>query len=259
MSVWFCIPSARPIEEAKVSLVKWRQRGYKIALWRDKWDQATEQYCDMLLTGPYPGYAMAVNAVVLDVLKWDEGCNWVVLGGDDMEPDPNYAPEEIAAQCEARFGARIGTVTSLTTGEVQKQEWPAIKGGPRSTFGVMQPTGDRWGQEPNGSAYCDRVAGSAWIGRKFAETVNGGCGPLWHEYFHMGVDEELQGVATRLGVFWQRPDLAHLHRHWARTGKQAPAFLARANSPEEWAKYKQIFRSRQAAGFPGHQPVEVIV
>jgi hypothetical protein len=150
-----------------------------------------------------------------------------------MEPDPNVSPEEIAAQCEARFGS---------------------KGHP--TFGVMQPTGDRWGDH-QGGAYADRVAGSPWIGRRFCLTVNGGNGPLWWEYFHMGVDEELQAIATRLGVFWQRPDLSHFHRHWGRDdGNRAkmPAFLTRANSPQEWAKYKQIFRDRQAAGFPGHQP-----
>jgi hypothetical protein len=234
MNVWFCIPSARPIEEAKASLSKWRKRGYRIALWRDKHEYAAEAVCDFLLTGKYPGYANAVNAVVGEVLKLDPQCRWIVAGGDDMEPDENRGPEEIAGQCEARFGA---------------------KGDP--TFGVMQPTGDRWG-EAQGSAYADRVAGSPWIGRRFCETVNGGNGPLWHEYFHMGVDDELQAVATRLGVFWQRPDLSHFHRHWARSQEKMPAFLAKANSPQEWEKYKHIFRNRQASGFPGHQPVAAV-
>lgn len=231
MSVYFCIPSARPFEEARQTLSKWRARGYKIALWRDQADEC-DSLCNVRLSGPYPGYAIAVNAIVLHVLDMDPSCSWVVLGGDDMEPDPSLSPAEIGLQCEWRF-------SSL---------------GP-STFGVMQPTGDRWGDH-HGGAYADRVAGSPWIGRRFAETVNGGQGPLWHEYFHMGVDEELQAVATRLGVFWQRPDLTHFHRHWGREGNRAnmPPFLARANSPEEWAKYKRIFRDRQAAGFPGHQP-----
>lgn len=232
MSVWFCIPSARPLDEAERSLSKWRRRGYKIALWRDVDELGTDDLCDFLLTGTYPGYALAVNALVLNVLRIDESCEWVVLGGDDMEPDPKYAPEEIASQCEALFG----------------------RAGRPATFGVMQPTGDRWGEGQHG-AYCDRVAGSPWIGRHFCATMNGGHGPLWHEYFHMGVDEELQAVAMRLGAFWQRPDLSHFHAHWARGDKrEMPAFLAKANSPLEWEKYKRTFLNRQAAGFPGHEP-----
>lgn len=233
MSVWYCIPSARPVEEARVSLAKWRAKGYKVALWRDDRSGSAESLCDLLLVGDYPGYARAVNAVCAEVLRLDRACGWIVAGGDDMEPDEHHLPEVIALECEAFF---------RTVGE--------------ETFGVMQPTGDRWG-ENRGGAYADRVAGSPWIGRRFAETINRGLGPLWPEYFHMGVDEELQAVAKRLGVFWQRRDLCHFHRHWARAGaKKAPAFLARANSPQEWAKYKQIFRLRQSTGFPGHEPLE---
>lgn len=230
MSVYFCIPSARPRLEANQCLAKWRARGYKIALWRDS--DGDVPICDLLLTGAYPGYANAVNALVREVLKIDPDCSWVVIGGDDMEPDPNRTPEEIAGQCASHF---------------------ATKGNP--TYGVMQPTGDRWG-DTQGGAYADRVAGSAWIGRRFCETVYGGHGPLWFEYFHMGVDEELQAIAKRLGVFWQRPDLLHLHNHWARSAfnrATMPAFLSKANSPHEWNKYKEIFRLREAAGFPGHE------
>lgn len=79
----------------------------------------------------------------------------------------------------------------------------------------------------------------------------------------MGEDEELQAVATKLGVFWQRPDLIHRHNHWGRPRKgekmgltsRMPPFLLRANSPEEWNKYKRIFAERKAAGFPGHGPI----
>lgn len=128
-------------------------------------------------------------------------------------------------------------------------------------FGVMQPTGDRWGDAQG--AYIDRVAGSPWIGREFARRMYGGSGPYWPEYFHMGVDEELQAVATKLGVFWQRPDLTHYHAHWGRPRPgermgqvdRMPAFLAEANSPEHWRKYKALFSKRQAAGFPGHEPI----
>src|SRR5216683_3069212 len=179
MSVYLCIPSARMASEVDSTLAIWRERGYRIALWRDTPDDAP--ICDLLLTGKYPGYALAVNALAAEVLSHDAQCEWIVTGGDDTEPDPNHSPEQIAAQCRDHFG---------------------------STFGVMQPTGDRWGDSK--SAYIDRVAGSPWLGREFCQRVNGGNGPLWHEYFHMGVDEELQAVAERLGVFWSRRDLTHL-------------------------------------------------
>jgi len=121
----------------------------------------------------------------------------------------------------------------------------------------MQPTGDRWAEGQWGfqNAPIDRVAGSAWIGREFALRAYGGDGPLWPEYRHMFPDEELQCVAEKLGVFWQRRDLTQFHNHWGRNGNAAdmPTFLAEANSREHWDKYKALFEARKAAGFPGHE------
>lgn len=73
----------------------------------------------------------------------------------------------------------------------------------------------------------------------------------------MGVDEELQAVAIKMGVFWQRPELIHLHRHWARQGAPMPAFLSEANSPAHWNNYKRMFQFRQDRGFPGHEPIQI--
>ncbi len=124
----------------------------------------------------------------------------------------------------------------------------------------MQPTGDRWGDK-NG-AYIDRVAGSAWIGREFCRRAYGGKGPMWHEYFHMFNDQELQEVAIKLGVFWQRPDLIQLHRHWGRgpengigSAAKMPEFLRTANGPDNWRRMKGIFEARKAAGFPGSEVI----
>jgi len=129
----------------------------------------------------------------------------------------------------------------------------------------MQPTGDRWGEGQGGfaDAPIDRVADSPWISREFARRMYGGTGPYWHEYRHQFVDEELQNVALKLGVFWQRPDLTQRHNHWGRPrdgeimapSSRMPAFLAEANSAEHWRKYKGIFEARRAAGFPGHEPI----
>jgi hypothetical protein len=222
MSVWFCIPSARPSERANVVLAKWRERGYKIALWRDSEDDLP--LCDLLLTGVYPGYAQAVNALASEALRRDRGCNWIVIGGDDTEPDPNHVPEDIALDCEEHFGG---------------------------TFGVMQPTGDRWA---DGSI--DRICGSPWIGREFCQRMYGGNGPLWHEFSHMFVDEHLQGVAVKLGVLWQRRDLIHLHRHCLRTethgvnwAQGLDAHLMRWNTQQHWNESKAIFQRLKAGGF----------
>ena len=128
----------------------------------------------------------------------------------------------------------------------------------------MQPTGDRWlvngpGTKPGSEC----VAGSPWMGREWCRRINGGRGPLWPEYYHCGEDEELQEVAIKYGVFWQRPDLTHFHHHWGRPkegerlglASRMPAFLTRANSKEEWAKMKKLLAERKAAGWPGTEPI----
>ena len=79
----------------------------------------------------------------------------------------------------------------------------------------------------------------------------------------MGVDEELQHVAIKYGVFWQNEHLTHHHAHWGRPlpgekigmADRMPAFLKEANSPEHWKKYKELFTSRKIAGFPGSEPL----
>ncbi len=253
MSVWVCCPSARPVEEVAKWAAAWRERGYKVAILRDH--GADEIYdCDLVyfsapMFGGYPGYAQAANRIIAEVRAKDLDAEWFIAAGDDIFPDPNHTADEIARECRDYFGGL----------------WDGGPDGERhnATFGVMQPTGDRWGEERHGkfppnSAYIDRVAGSAWIGREFAKRVNQGKGPLWPEYFHMGVDEELQAVATKLGVFWQRPDLAQHHQHWARRAPGGPpsvepAHLKKANSAEEWSKYKALYLNRERAGFPGSE------
>jgi hypothetical protein len=259
MSCWLTIPSKRPPEEAEKCLKLWWERGYKIALFCDEPFQGWGSVCDELLTGEYPGYAVTVNRLVRVVSREYSDAEWFIAAGDDVEPDLNHSAEEIAVQCRAYFHG-----VNRARGVPFNEGCEVI-----DTFGVMQPTGDRWGENPKAqnpahrSAYIDRVAGSAWIGREFAKRVNQGRGPLWPEYFHMGVDEELQAVAQMLGVFWQRPDLIQLHKHWGRAKegevmghrRNMPKFLERANSAEEWDKYKALFAKRQAAGFPGSEPI----
>ena len=251
MSVWYCIPSARPASEAEPILAKWRRQGYQLALVVDTAGDAQTKYdmADYIISPPegepYRGYACSVNALTEMVFTTREDCDWIVTGGDDVEPDLAHTADEIAAQCSEHFAG---------------------------TFGIMQPTGDRFD-----GGCIDRICGSPWMGREFCRRINQGKGPLWPEYRHMFVDEELQHVAIKYGVLWQRPDLIHLHHHFARAstalnsgavavseggrelygGKKQPrpAFLDEANSGAHWAKYKGIFLERKRAGFPGSEPL----
>lgn len=268
MSVWMLCPSARPVEEAETCFARWRALGYKLAVFRELVRGPVT--ADLLVkTLPYPGYALAQNTLCALVLAEDSTAEWLVCAADDVHPDPTYEPEEIALQCVHHF---LG-----------------------DTFGVMQPTGDRWGECPasechdfiprppgspmpdrctlcgrteddafhQGGAYIDRVAGSPWIGREFARRMYGGKGPYWPGYTHMGVDEELRAVALLHGVYWPRRDLMHFHAHWGRPragerigrADRMPEFLRTANSGEEWNRYKRLFAERKAAGFPGSEPL----
>ncbi len=249
-SVWLTIPSARPPAEANPVLEKWRAQGYKIALWRD--DAGGGLIADSISGshGNYPGYALAVNALVRDIIIVDPDAQWFVAGGDDTEPDLNHTADEIAAQCNQHFSALH--YAGPDPGRLSPVE--------ADTYGVMQPTGDRFA-----SGQIDRICGSPWMGREFCRRINQGRGPLWPEYTHMWVDEEIQRVAEKYGIFWQRRDLIHLHRHFMREsdainspavgGRETPAHLVEANSREHWMKYEKLFKERRAAGFPGSEPL----
>ena len=261
VSVWLTIPSKRPIEEAEPILKLWDERGYNIALWCDDFTKHEGAPFGSWygLFGEYPGYANAVNALIRHVIQRDLSAEWFIAAGDDVEPDMNHSAEEIETKCRAFFHQRnrdLGVGQSVGCERID-------------TFGVMQPTGDRWGESHPGKpgAYIDRVCGSAWIGREFARRMYQGNGPLYHEYTHMFVDEELYEVAVKYGVLWQRRDLTQMHRHWGREApsptnprglarlSNMPDFLAEANTADHWSKYKSIFERRKAQGFPGSEPL----
>lgn len=220
MSVWFAIPSARPPAEAEERLSKWRAQGYKLAIWRDHPESVD---CDLEARGDYTGYYGSINLLTKHILAEYPDAEWIVTGGDDMEPDAAHRAEEIAAQCRERFGG---------------------------TLGVMQPIGDRWGH--NGHIYAERVAGSPWMGREWCQRAYRGQGPMWQEYWHYYGDESLQVVATRLDLFWQRKDLIHFHHHYMRKpGAPIPAF--HANAARRFQSDGLIFQRRKAANFPGYE------
>ena len=233
MSVWMCCPAARPEEQSTVPL--WWSKGYKTALWRDP--GAPPIKADLIIMGEYPGHSVSNNRLIKTVLELDPTCDWCVSAGDDVEPDPDHAPDDISAECSGHFKAMT----------------------PLGTFGVMQPTGDRWLEDhyrkqfPDEPAHIDRICGSPWIGREFARRAYHGNGPWWPEFVHMYNDEHMQVVCKKLGILWQRRDLTHMHKHWARkdrpTEADMPEFLKYANSPENWNKMKAIFDRLKAGGF----------
>ncbi len=225
MNVWFAVPSARPAADAERRLSVWRKQGYRIALLR----HGEPLEADLQIgTDVYLGWATSTNILARQIMQQDPEAEWIVGGGDDYLPDLAHTAQQIAEKCTAHFGG---------------------------TFGVMQPTGDRWGSSP-GHAYIDGIAGSPWMGREWCRRSYRGQGPLWPEYFHMFGDEELQCVAVKLGVFQQRRDLIQLHEHWGRErGGRPPEFLKPVNSPQHWSESSRLFQTRKRAGFPFHEPI----
>jgi len=245
MSVWLTIPSARPVDDVAQLVASWQERGYRVALQRDERprEQASQEAAalgaEIVIFKPYAGYSQACNVLVERVLTDTADADWVICAGDDTLPDPHTRADAIVMECFEHFGG--------------------------TTFGVMQPTGDRWGDTAysrakfgrDRGALIDRVAGSAWIGREFVQRTYGGRGPMWPEYFHMFNDLELQEVAEQLGVFWQRRDLTQLHNHCERqefAGQPLappPEFMQRAYSKDNWTAMRAIYLARKAASFPG--------
>lgn len=244
MSVWLAIPSCRPLAECGPRFERWRAQGYKIALLRQ--GESAVRFCDVEFHAvEYFGWANSINVLSKYILSTKPAAQWIAAGGDDTLPDPNHAAAEIAQQCSVHFG-------SMAPGH--------------NTFGVMQPTGDRWLDTPesraqfgeNRGAVIDRIAGSPWMGREWCERAYGGRGPMFAEYHHCWADEELQLVAERLGVFWQRRDLCHHHDQWLRENQDITPdrvipqshFVASASYDRE----RPLFEERKRLGFPGSDP-----
>jgi len=259
LSVWYCIPSARPDGG---TLREWKERGYKLAVWRDPGADPLDGLIDYLILGKYEGYAVSVNRLVDAAMGADRSCEWFVTGGDDVSPDLAHSPEEIAEQCSDGFFRMC-----YDRHPRHRPHWQlAMEHVDWRTFGVMQPTGDRWGADepwaqknfPNAPAYIDRICGSPWMGREFCRRANAGKGPLCEDYEHMYVDEHLQEYAKSLGILWQRPDLIQYHHHALRGGKpqsSLPPHLKCRYEGSHFKDAKAIFDRHMAAKFAGLEPI----
>lgn len=289
MSVWFVIPSKRP--EANLCAVAWRDMGYHVAMLREPGDGLNLSAATFTFpVATYIGWARSVNLLVGTITARVPEAEWFVTGGDDYWPDPHRRADDIAKECTHYFNERFARPSEALGVTGLPSAWP-------DTFGVMQPTGDRWGEgrcttcggfgrvpsfearticeDCNGtgvSAVIDRICGSPWMGREFCRRMYQGSGPLYNGYYHNFADEELQKVARKLGVFWQRRDIVQEHRHWAQkqpksethTGlagdvRNMPGWAVKINDPElsDWERSKALFAKRKASGFPGHEPLEV--
>ena len=261
ISVWLTIPSARPASEIKERLERWRDMGYKIALWRNGPHVDDSIECDWLFSRPdYHGWGASINFIIERVAEYDPTADWFLGGGDDTDPDPTKRAEDIAQECSEHFYDEVLEIwQSLPVSE--RRATPAFA----RWFGVMQPTGDRWGADepwakamfPDAPAYIDRICGSPWIGRSFAERAHSGAGPFHPDFFHMFADESLLEYAKMLGVLWQRRDLIHFHDHPRRDGiPRTPDFAAATGiyGSEEWERGKAILARLKAEKFASCLP-----
>ena len=264
INVWFAIPSCRPVAEASPRLDMWRRQGYKIALLR----QGEEIPVDLSVpTGEYLGWARSVNILAKKILEMDPTAAFIVTGGDDYCPDMSHDAVEIGKQCTSHFWNNYECTYPPNRPKWGLHDYYSGNTAAIGTFGIMQPTGDRWGDSAasrqvfgeDRGALLDRICGSPWMGRTWCERAYGGNGPLCAEYWHLHADEELHEVATKLGVLWQRSDLIQHHDHPLRKdgASQAdwPEFLKPINTPESWNRHQQLFNARKRAGFPGHEPL----
>lgn len=227
LRIWYAIPTANQLKAIETFNV-WKARGYQCAALLNNTapEDGLAECCGLVLgRKEYKGYSWAVNTLCRYLLQLNLA-DIIITGGDDIYPDPSTDPQQLGKEFIEHF---------------------------KGTFGVMQPTGDVWMLDDEGRGAAERVCGSPWMGAEFCKRMYGGNGPLFEGYYHFYEDEELQEVVSKLGVLWQRKDISQEHKHWSRGKTQKPAYLKKAN--ELWAESKELFNSRKAAGFPGHEPL----
>lgn len=219
MSIWYLCPSARPAEEACKCLEAWLEFGCQVMVLRQG-ERLGMHFVAEYPVSFYAGWAVSNNHLLRTAEQFDPDASWFIFGGDDYWPDPAWDAEEVKTTIESHFGG---------------------------TLGVMQPTGDRYG-----NGYIDTAAASPWIGREFADRAYEGNGPFRQDYHHFYADTELQDVATLLECFWQRPDIKQEHKHWSRYGIVKPDFADELYA-SYWERDEALYCSRKAVGFPGHR------
>lgn len=210
LDVYYVYPSCNA-ERHNETVERWRKQGYKVGVLTNG---PMIMDVDFSIWEPvYQGYWKSVNMLCKALV---ERADVIVVGADDIHPDPNLTAQEIAGQFLEHF-----------------------PGG----YGVMQPTGD----DLDGT---DRICGSPWLGSAWIREGYHGEGPYWGGYGHYYADEEMFEVARDRRVLWQRDDLTQYHDHWIRKGADAKTDYQIYNNGY-WDQDKELFRDRRAKNFPG--------
>ena len=210
-----CYSSGRAdLDRAGRTFEKWHELGYATAAFLD--DRRKPDHCDYPVSGIYRGWARAVNTLCDLLLSNVENVDWIVTGGADILPDPELFGDEIAELCTEHFDG---------------------------TYGVMQPSGDKFGALVNKEACV-----SPWLGRDWITSAYSGRGPLLADYFHFYADTDLMHVATKAKRLWWCDSFVQYHDHYLRRGESVPAHLERAAAANP--KDRALFESRRRAGFP---------
>ncbi len=221
MKVYFAIPVASAdVVRAGVTFARWREMGYQTAALIDGASPKPDN-CEVIRVERYEGWAKSVNMLAKIVCH---DADWIVSGGADMTCDPSKRAEVIAAEAVEHFGG---------------------------TFGVLQPSGDKYGALARKFACV-----SPWLGREWCDRAYGGLGPIHAGYWHFWADTELRAVAEKCGRLWWRDDLTQYHDHWIRRGEAQPEYLNHAADAND--RDKELFRVREAQGFPDSEPLAMV-
>jgi hypothetical protein len=203
------------ISEANTTATKWKERGYATAVLTETPVERPVDIDHIVTCNRWMGFPVAANQLCQELKTYYD---IVVIGGNDLYPDQQYYAQDLGHQFVDHFGG---------------------------TFGLMHPTGDRYG-------LIDDAAICPWIGAEYIERMYAGNGPYYAGYYHYFCDGELQDVAVQNNVFWQRPDLIQYHAHWSRNGIPRPQHLmaAKNNHPED----QRTYHTRKSNNFPGSGP-----
>jgi len=154
---WPSIDVNAAAETAKV----WKDRGYATCVLFEN-DPELPDSIDMKINDhKWKGFPAAANVLCHTLASTFD---IVVIGGDDLYPDPNKSPLDIMMHFKDHFGG---------------------------TFGLMSPIGDDYGAIKD-AAICP------WIGAEYILKMYGGYGPYWEGYYHYYCDGELQDVESCL-------------------------------------------------------------
>lgn len=211
MNCWAVLPTPTASDAAHAVLEQWRDAGFRLMALVD--DASDFRFPVPTVRAPqYKGWAWAMNELCRHAASY--GADLVTCIGDDLLPRDGLAADRLADAWRGFFGD--------------------------STYGVMQCTGDDYGE-------IHHAAVSPTIGREYIARHR----PFFEGYRHLYADRELQDVAAARGVFRQCASLTIYHDHWTRgqTPDRLPA--DRRGVIHGAAKSDAaLYESRKASGFP---------